>query len=123
MLRPLIQPRGESQSSASKGRRCQECDGCKADPCGQCNACQKTPDLCKERECTNRLVRGQKNLHGVAPIVQNHQESSIKKGHNPRRYKRCNECDGCKVRKMTLARVLFELRHSPDGALWLLPEL
>ena len=98
MLRPLIQPRGESQSSASKGRRCQECDGCKADPCGQCNACQKTPDLCKERECTNRLVRGQKNLHGVAPIVQNHQESSIKKGHNPRRYKRCNECDGCKVR-------------------------
>merc|ERR1712012_1362646 len=24
-------PRGESQSSASKGRRCQECDGCKAD--------------------------------------------------------------------------------------------
>jgi len=90
-------PRGESQSSASKGRRCQECDGCKADPCGQCNACQKTPDLCKERECTNRLVRGQKNLHGVAPIVQNHQESSIKKGHNPRRYKRCNECDGCKM--------------------------
>ena len=123
MLRPLIQPRGESQSSASKGRRCQECDGCKADPCGQCNACQKTPDLCKERECTNRLVRGQKNLHGVAPIVQNHQESSIKKGHNPRRYKRCNECDGCKVTNMTPARILFELRHSPDGALWLLPEL
>ena len=93
----LWQPKSESRSSGSIGRRCQECDGCKADPCGTCNACLKTPDLCKARECTNRLVRGQKNLHGVAPIVQNHQESSVKKGHNPRRYKRCNECDGCKV--------------------------
>jgi len=90
-------PKSESRSSGSIGRRCQECEGCKADPCGTCNACLKTPDLCKARECTNRLVRGQKNLHGVAPIVQNHQESSVKKGHNPRRYKRCNECDGCKM--------------------------
>ena len=99
-------PRGERQEfkpSEARGRRCNECDGCKADPCGSCNACEKTPDLCKERECTNRVVRG-KHKYGTAPIVQNKDSGSIKKGSNPRRYKRCGQCDGCKVRLLSFYR-------------------
>lgn len=87
---------GATVPTAPRGRRCQECDGCKADPCGTCNACEKTPDNCKARECTNRIVRGA-NRAGPPPIVQNKKITTSKKGSNPRRYKRCGVCEGCKV--------------------------
>ena len=52
--------------------------------------------LFQARECTNRIVRGA-NRGGPPPIVQNKKITTSKKGSNPRRYKRCGVCEGCKV--------------------------
>ena len=79
--------------------RCGECTGCMSDPCGLCAVCQKTPQLCKTRWCTNATMREVVKREKLprTPGMKQQSSSKYQKGCNPRRYKRCGECNGCKA--------------------------
>eukprot|EP00090_Calanus_glacialis_P005912 TRINITY_DN14623_c0_g1_i1.p1 TRINITY_DN14623_c0_g1~~TRINITY_DN14623_c0_g1_i1.p1 ORF type:complete len:1245 (-),score=218.85 TRINITY_DN14623_c0_g1_i1:73-3807(-) len=78
--------------------RCGECTGCMSDPCGLCSICQKAPQLCKTKRCTNATMREVVKREKIPRTPgSGKSKSTWVKGSNPRRFKRCGDCKGCKM--------------------------
>jgi len=97
---PIKSENNEPKKPKMKRIRCGECTGCMSDPCGLCATCQKAPHLCKTRWCTNATMREvvkRERIPRTPGMKQKSSSSKYQKGCNPRRYKRCGECNGCKA--------------------------
>ena len=77
-----------------KTKRCMECPGCKASPCGECGTCQKNyPNLCRSTRCQKL----------TAQVVDTERSTILQKktgkSKSTKRQKMCRECDECLTSK------------------------
>eukprot|EP00092_Neocalanus_flemingeri_P014776 GFUD01015946.1.p1 GENE.GFUD01015946.1~~GFUD01015946.1.p1 ORF type:complete len:1168 (+),score=214.68 GFUD01015946.1:221-3505(+) len=96
---PIISENSFSPKKPKMKRiRCGECTGCMSDPCGLCSICQKAPQLCKTRWCTNATMREVVKREKIPRTPKTPKTKGVyQKGSNPRRFKRCGTCKGCNM--------------------------
>jgi len=94
---PIISEKDTVKKPKMKRIRCGECTGCMSDPCGLCAICQKSPQLCKSKYCTNATLREVVKREKTPRTPSSKTKSVYQKGNNPRRFKKCGECNGCRM--------------------------